>query len=65
MLKKWRYAGKSQSGIQKAGGKSSDFSSSVWSVSPEVYLRGGLPAQHTNPNREMTVRTQAAETGVW
>lgn len=58
MLRNWRCTGKSQRGIQKAGGNSSDFSSSVWSVSPEVYGRGGLPAQHTNLYREMMVRTQ-------
>jgi len=36
MLKNQGHTGKSQSGIQKAGGKSSDFSGSVWSISPEA-----------------------------
>lgn len=46
------------------GGKSSDFSSLVWTVNREVCLKGGLPAHH-NLYWEMMVRTQAAETGIW
>lgn len=44
----WKPGGaKEPKQCSKLWGDSSDFSSSLWTVSPEVYLRGGLPA-HDN-----------------